>query len=363
MTAENPAPALPAAGARPAAPVVLRELAAGEQDPRWDQLVRRHPDGTFFHQLAWRRIIQRAYPHEAHYLYTERDGAMTGLLPAFAVKGRLFSRALVSAPVGASGGIVAEDDESARLLREGARAVAEREGLAYVEYKSERKRFPDLPTKDKLYVTFRQALFGDRDKQLAAIPRKTRAMFREAERAHLRAEYNREDLEIFHDLYALSLRNLGTPMFPRELFVASLEELPDACDILTVRQTGRAIGAVMNYYFKDVMIPFFAGTLPEARDVAVNNYIYWVMLETAYARGYRVFDFGRSKVDTGAYQFKKRFGMEELPLEYQYDLVTIDAMPEINPTNPKYQRAIEAWKLLPVELTKVIGPVISRRLP
>jgi FemAB-related protein (PEP-CTERM system-associated) len=343
-------------------PLALRSL-SDARDPRWDAYVRGHPDGTFHHLLGWRRVIERAYPHEPHYLYTEREGALTGVLPLFAVRGRLFSRALVSVPVGVSGGVLADDNESALLLRDGARALAERERLEYVEHKSEKARFSDLKTKGDLYVTFRQELFGDRNKQLQAIPRRTRAVFREAERAHLRAEFNRADLEPFYDLYALSLRNLGTPMFPKALFIASLEELKDGCDILSVRQTGRVIGCVMNYYYKSTMLPFFAGSLPEARDVGINNYLYWVMLETGFDRGYRVFDFGRSKVDTGAYHFKKHFGMKETPLEYQYDLVLRSEMPEFNPNNPKYKTAIEVWQRLPVELTKVVGPWISRRLP
>lgn len=343
-------------------PITLRAL-DDARDPRWDAYVEAHPDGTFHHTLGWRRVIERAYPHEPQYLYVEQGGELKGVLPLFAVHGRPFARALVSVPVGVSGGILASDDESARLLRDGARAIAEREGLEYVEYKSEKERFADLQTRSDLYVTFRQPLLGDHDKQLAAIPRKTRAVIRQAEKARLRADFNRTDLEPFYDLYALSLRNLGTPMFPKELFVASLEELGDRCDILTVRQTGRIIGTVMNYYYKDLILPFFAGTLPEARDVGVNNYLYWVMLDTGHARGYRVFDFGRSKVGTGAYEFKKHFGMKETPLYYQYDLIKRTELPNLNPKSAKYAKAVELWQKLPVELTKMVGPLISRRIP
>lgn len=344
------------------APLVLRSL--GGTDLRWDAYVRAHAAGSFFHLSAWRRVIERAYPgHEAHYLYTERDGRLTGVLPLFAAGGRPFTRALVSVPVGVHGGVLADDTEAALLLREGATAIAEKERLPYVEYKTEKRVFDDLPTKGDLYFTFRQELFGDREKQLSAIPRKTRAVLRDSERARLEGSYNRSDLEAFYDLYALTLRNLGTPMFPKELFAASLEEFPDACDIVTVRQCGRIIATVLNYYYEGVMLPFFAGVLPEARDVGVNNYVYWYMLETGHARGYRVFDFGRSKADTGPFKFKKHFGMEPIPLEYQYELVTANELPSVNPTNPKYKKAIETWQKLPVELTKRIGPAIARRLP
>ncbi len=342
-------------------PLVLRTL--DNEDPRWDRYVHKHESGSFFHQLGWKRVIERTYPAEPFYLYVERGDQICGVLPLFASGGKPFTRTLVSVPMGVTGGILADDQESALLLREAARAIAEREQLPYVEYKSEKAVFDDLKTKGDLYFTFRQEIYGDRDKQLKAIPRKTRAVLREAERNHLKGEYNRTDLDAFHDFYALSLKNLGTPLFPKELFVASLEEFPEHSDFVTVRQTGRIIGVVLNYYYKDTMLPFFAGTAPECRDVAINNYLYWYMLETGYERGFRSFDFGRSKVGTGAFKFKKHFGMQEIPLQYQYDLVSVAELPNVNPTNPKYKKAIETWQKLPVELTKIIGPMISKRLP
>ena len=341
-------------------PLALRELE--RDDPRWDAYVQGHDGASPYHLLAWRRVVRRALGSTDRYLYAERAGRIVGVLPLFQRGAVPFSRALVSVPIGVAGGVLADDDDARTLLREAARALAEREKLAYVEYKSERAQFPSLATRSDLYFTFRQELWPDREAQLKAIPRKARAVIRAAERAGLTWSFNRDDIEPFYDLYALSLRNLGTPMFPKELFVACLEDLPDT-DILTVRQCGRIIGCVMNFYYQDTILPFFAGALPEARDVGINNYLYWVMLETGHARGYRVFDFGRSKAGTGAFAFKKHFGMTPIPLEYQYDLVGAKELPNVNPTNPRYARAIDAWKRLPVPVTKWAGPFLSRRIP
>lgn len=344
-------------------PPVLRSL-DDARDPRWDAYVRGHAQGTFFHLLGWRRVLERAFPHRPHYLYVQRGDQVAGVLPLFEVGGAPFTRALVSVPIGVAGGVLAEDAEAARMLKDAARLVAERERLAYVEHKSESALFPELPTKRDLYFTFRQELFADPARHMELIPRKTRAVLRTAFDARLRGELGRDNLEVFCDLYALSLRNLGTPMFPRELFVGLLEEFePHEVDFLIAREAGRIVGAVMNFYFRDTILPFFAGTVPEARDVGVNNFLYWHLLETGRARGFRWFDFGRSKVETGPFHFKRHFGMEPIPLEYQYDLVGAEEMPNVNPTNPKYAKAIELWKHLPVELTKRVGPWVHRRLP
>jgi len=345
-----------------APPPVLRVL-DDPHDRRWDRYVEGHPEGTPFHLLGWRRALTRAVDAEPQYLYVQRGEDVCGVLPAFIAGGRPFPRALVSVPIAVGGGILADDDAAARMLKDGARAIAEREKLAYVEYKCETARFDDLKTKSGLYFTFRQELFGDRDKQLAAIPRKTRALLRASERAGLTYEYNTTDLEPFYDFYALSLRNLGTPIWSKRLFEGLIEEMPGQCDFLTVRESGRIIAVVQNVYINDRMLPFFAGSAPEARDVGVNNYMYWAMLESGYDLGYRSFDFGRSKAGTGAFKFKKNFGMTPIELHYQYDMVGESELPQVNPTNPRYAKAIGMWQRLPVEVTKHLGPLIQRRMP
>lgn len=341
-------------------PLVLRTM--DRADPRWDAYVTAHPDGSVYHSWPFRRVLERAYPHTPVYFYVERAEEVVGVFPAFISGAAPFTRALVSVPLGVGGGILASDPEARDRLQQAARELAMREDLAYVEYKSERAELPGLVIKDDLYFGFTQALLPDEEAQLKLIPRKARAVLREAERSGLSADYNRQDFAEFYDLYAQSLRNLGTPMFPKELFVACLEELPGA-DLLSVRQQGRVIGSVLNFYFKDRMLPFFAGTAPEARAFGVNNFMYWHMLRTGYERGYRCFDFGRSKIGTGAFSFKKNFGMTPTPLAYQYDLVGVDALPEVNPNNPKYAAAISVWKRLPVGLHARLGPLISTRLP
>src|SRR5687768_14460318 len=97
-------------------PLVLREL-DNAHDTRWDNYVLAHPHGTFHHLLGWRRVIERAFDHRPHYLYTERNGKLTGVFPLFVSGAAPFTRALVSTPVGVSGGVLADDDESALLLK------------------------------------------------------------------------------------------------------------------------------------------------------------------------------------------------------------------------------------------------------
>ena len=82
----------------------------------------------------------------------------------------------------------------------------------------------------------------------------------------------------------------------------------------------------------------------------------------AAERGGTSFDFGRSKRDTGPYQWKLNLGFEPFQLYYEYELIQETEMPSVNPLNPKYRLFIDTWKKLPLPLAKLIGPAVSRSL-
>jgi hypothetical protein len=88
--------------------------------------------------------------------------------------------------------------------------------------------------------------------------------------------------------------------------------------------------------------------------------MYWEVMRRAAERGCRMFDFGRSKIGTGAFSFKHNWGFEPTPLHYRFKLRPGAAIPDHNPMNPKYRLFIEAWKRLPVPVANMIGPHIVR---
>src|SRR6202040_4396464 len=103
--------------------------------PAWDDFVRAMPGGTFFHLAAWREVIARAFGHPTHYVLTERDGAITGVLPLVHVKTRLFGNSLISNPFCVYGGPLAADAESAAALHRHAEGLMSRLGAAAVEFR------------------------------------------------------------------------------------------------------------------------------------------------------------------------------------------------------------------------------------
>lgn len=328
---------------------------------RWDRFVMTCAAASFFHRAGWQRIIGEVYGHRTHYLYAEEGGDIQGVLPLAHVDSFLFGNALVSLPFAVYGGVAASTPEAADRLEHEARNLAQRLGVEHLELRNVSQRHPDWPTQD-LYVTFRKAILPDEEANLLAIPRKQRAMVRKGINNGLTSEIGR-DAERFFALYADNVHRHGTPAMPKRYFEALLREFgPDAEILTVVAPDGRPLSGVLSFYFRDEVLPYYAGDVEAARELAANDFKYWELMRRACARGLKTFDYGRSKRDTGSYAFKKNWGFEPQPLHYEYCLYRRDAIPQNNPANGKYRLFIDAWRRLPLALANRLGPYIVRNL-
>ena len=340
--------------------VAIRELAPGEAE-RWDAFVEACPEATFFHRAGWSRVLREAFGHRPRFLYAERDGRIVGVLPLAEVRSLLAGRALISSPFCVYGGVAAEDGHAERALVEAARRLAEELGVDHLELRHRRRRCPEWPCQDSLYVTFRRELHPDPEANLKAVPRKQRAMIRKGVQAGLRAEPE-DGVDTLYEVYSRSVRRLGTPVFARSYFALLREVFGEDCEVLAVYEGREPVAAVMSFYFRDEVLPYYGGGTERARRVKGNDFMYWEVMRRAAERGLRWFDYGRSKVGTGSYAFKKNWGFRPEPLHYEYHLVRARRVPEVNPLNPRYRLFVEAWKRLPLPVTRWLGPHLVRHL-
>lgn len=366
----------------------------------WDSYVLNHPQGTFFHLIGWKNVIERTFGHRSFYLIAVAPGSegtsapqhrstdtdssnssnpidsinpinssnssnhVVGLLPLFSVKSFLFSKAAVSVPFGAYGGILSDNPEVAGEMLKKAKEMTQSKGLDYLELRNRDVTMADLSVKD-LYVRFRREIYQELNDNMEAIPRKSRRMVRVGEKEGLKHEFGqRELIPAFYEIFAQSYHRLGSPVFPKKFVENLLAEFRENSNVLLVKtREEKPIASVLTFYYKDEVLPYYAGSLFEYRNLAPNDYMYWQLVKYGWEKGYKLFDFGRSKVNTGSYDFKRHWGFEPEPLPYQFFLNRVREIPNISPANPKYQKKIEMWQKMPFWATKIIGPHIVKYIP
>jgi FemAB-related protein (PEP-CTERM system-associated) len=341
--------------------LVVRPAGPGDA-AAWDAFVGAEPSATFFHRMGWRTVLEQAFSHRTHFLLAEREGRVEGVLPLAEIRSRLFGHSLISTPFCVYGGIAAATAEARQALDRHAQALAQELGVGHLEYRDrDASAHADWPGTD-LYVTFRKALDPDVEKNMLAIPRKQRAMVRKGIKHGLITELE-PGVEGFYRVFADNVHRHGTPVLPKRFFALLREVFGQDCEVQLVRSPdGELVSGVLSFYFRDEILPYYAGDTEAARGLAANDFKYWELMRRACERGIRVFDYGRSKVDTGPYDFKRNWGFEPQPLHYGYKLVTAQRLPENNPNNPKYRLFIQAWQRLPRPVANFLGPYIVRNL-
>ena len=331
------------------------------QVARWEAFVLACPEATFFHRAGWQTVLREVFGHPTYFLYAHENGEIQGVLPLGEIRSRLFGHSLSSLPFAVYGGAAASNHAAREALEAHAQQLARQLGAEHLELRHTEQRHPDWPAQD-LYVTFRKAILPKEEDNLLAIPRKQRAMVRKGIKLGLTSAVD-PTVDRFFALYADNVHRHGTPAFPKRYFQALMTTFGADCEVLTVSSAeGRPLSSVLSFYFRDEVLPYYAGDDEAARDLAANDFKYWELMRRACARGLKLFDYGRSKVGTGPYAFKKNWGFEPAPLHYEFCLYQREAIPQNNPNNAKYRLLIQAWKRMPLPLANWLGPYIVRNL-
>jgi FemAB-related protein (PEP-CTERM system-associated) len=332
---------------------------------RIEAFVAASPEGTAFHRPAWLLSVSKASGHEWRYLLAEDgDGILQGILPLNLVHSALFGRALVSSGFAVGGGILSNNEQAIQLLGDEAWKFAQRHSFPTVELRGGSVPDDQWQHVQGVYAGFVTPLADDPESQLLAIKRRQRAEIRKGLNNDLTicVGTDTQDRADHYAVYAESVRNLGTPVFPKALFDEVLDAFGEDADILTVLHEGMPVASVLSLYHKQTVMPYWGGGTWDARRLRANDVMYYSLMNHAQERGCQRVDFGRSKIGTGAYAFKKNWGFEPQPLSYATRTANGEAARDVNPMSPKYRLQVALWQRLPLSIANRLGPMIAKGL-
>lgn len=340
------------------------DLADANEFSRIDAWVMAHDGGLAFHRPQWLTAIETGTGQAAHCLVAETGGEITAILPFHLIHSPLFGRALISSGFAVGGGILSDSGPATRMLAAQICALAERWACPTVELRGGALPGGDWIEKRESHANFCKPLQADDEAELLAIPRKQRAEVRKGLENGLSIETGRgqHDRDWHYAVYAESVRNLGTPVFPKSLMASVMEGFGDDADIVTVLHDGRPVASVLSLYHNGSVMPYWGGGVRDARRLRANDVMYYSLMNHARRRGCTHFDFGRSKVESGAFSFKKNWGFEPEPMAYAVYTADGQEPRDVNPNSPKYKAQIALWQKLPLSVANLLGPWIAKGL-
>jgi FemAB-related protein (PEP-CTERM system-associated) len=343
---------------------LVREESAAKS---WDRFVEQHPAATVAHLSAWGRIVAGAYGHASVYLSIEDDGETLGILPLVLVGSRIFGRRLVSMPFLDYGGALASEEappaEVEQALIDAALGVARERrvhSLGLRQFYPLALPYPAATDRVTMLLTL-----TNKDAVWKALPSERRNRIRKGEKNGLVASWcGPEVLDDFYHVYAVNMRDLGSPVHSRTFFELMLEELPGTARVLLVRdRNARTVGAAICLFFRDTIMVPWVSSLREAFALCPNFVLYWEVIRFGCENGYRILDLGRSFKNAGTHEFKRQWGAVDHTLPWLFIDTAPGASPSVDRDASRYAPMIAVWKHLPVGLTNVVGPWIRGQVP
>ncbi|OHB59881.1 MAG: hypothetical protein A2173_12025 [Planctomycetes bacterium RBG_13_44_8b] len=313
---------------------------------------------------AWAESILPFMGHKSYYLAaTNQDDIVHGVLPLTYVNSRLFGKRMVSQGFSNYGGLLTDSDQARDALFRRAVELATKLQCKSIEFRNIKPLPYDLRSRtDK--ISMHLHLASDPDQLWNSFLPKVRNQVRKAEKSGITvSEGGVELLEDFYRVYTIRMRQLGTPGYPRLLMYNILKQFKDNSRIFLVRLGNLTVGAAFTMCYNGFAEIPWAATLTEYNNLCPNNLLYWSIIKHYCLAGAKCFDFGRCTVNGPTYQFKKQWGAEPIELHYQYWVHPSHELSIASQNSPKYQKKVQIWKKLPLWVTRLIGPYISRQLP
>lgn len=328
----------------------------------WDDFVLAHPRATFAHLWGWKEVIGNVYGHPAYYFEAWEDGMLAGVLPMIFIKSRLFGRQLISMPyldtggplcttAGALAGLVGAAAEKAADLK----ADISLRMLDDVE-----SRWQTSTNK----VTMHLELEKDPKALLKKIPSERRNRIRKADRNGLETVFKgAESLDTFYAIFSENMKDLGSPVHGKDFFREILKAFGSYAGLIIVEnESGKAIGSGLYFRFRDTLSLPWVSSLRDEFKLYPNIILYWELIKWGCENGFEVFDFGRSTIDSGTFEFKRRWGAQPVQLYWQFYSQGEGTIESLDADSTKNRIMIAVWKKLPLSVANAFGPMLRKSI-
>lgn len=330
----------------------------------WRQrVVEKMNESKLAHAPEWFTAIRSAYAHEPLYLSAEDDNGRCGVLPAFIVRTPFGGTVISSMPFLDTGGPCSSSEWLDNVLVQRLLRDARRVGAHVVDLRCTRPLNLEIkPLEHKVNMTL--SLHSDTDRLWRRLDGSVRNQIRKAERSGLSVEFGgAEKLEAFYDVFAVRMRDLGSPVHARGFFRAILDAFGSRARIVLVRKRDAVVGGLLAVAFRDRLAVPWAACLKEHFSSCPNMLLYWETLRAACAEGFHSFDFGRSTRGSGTYRFKLQWGARDEPLFwYTIPIAPRSRSERRSSAGRGADLAVKVWQRLPLLVTKRVGPRIRKYL-
>jgi len=233
---------------------------------------------------------------------TDGAGEWRGVLPLVRVKSWIFGHYLVSLPFLNYGGPLGSPAARRRLVEDAVTEACHSQA-DLLELRSREDADLDLSISSRK-ITVLLSLPSDSEALFNRFPAKLRSQIRRPMKEGLEVRFGPEQREPFYEVFARTMRDLGTPVLPRAWFERVAAAFPDLVTFGVVYRGDQPMAGGCGFAWRGEFEMTWAGALRESRTLAANMLLYWKFMEERIARGVGGFNFGRCTPGGGTHHCK-----------------------------------------------------------
>ena len=334
---------------------------------QWDKFVRAQPGWTHFHLHGWHSVMQGAMGHDTPYLVAtdSATGAIQGVLPLVRVKSILFGHFLVSLPFVNYGGPLGSHAAVSALAAHAADMAAS-DGAGVLELRS---RY-DIDAIPNFAVSHRKITVlldssGGSEAIWKRLSSKLRSQIRRPQKEGVTVRIGTDQIRPFYDVFSRHMRDLGTPVMPRQFFDRIATEFADDSLFAVAYHDEQPIACGAGFSWgndgdREFEITW-ASALRDYNRMSPNMLVYWELMKRVSDSGVNTFNFGRCSPGGNTHKFKTQWGTTDQQLWWYEQRAVGAATPSEG--HGAAARGPEIWKRLPLSVANTLGPRIIRFIP
>lgn len=337
-------------------------------DPRWAELVKRHPKASVFHTVPWLQTLRRTYGYEPVAVTTSSptEELKNGL--AFCrIDSWLTGRRLVSLPFSDHCEPLCDSTADLNFMMRYLQTVLEEQKWKYLEIRPVDWDFNRLGDgiscqPSTTYCLHRVDLRPGLDEVFRGLDKDSiQRRIQRAERAGLVEKCGRSKglLKEFYALFVITRGRHRVPPTPFAWFRNLIEMLGDALQIRMAYQNGTPIAGILTLHFRNVVYYKYGGSDARFNKFGATPWLLWKAIVAGKSNGATEFDMGRTQEDGGGLlAFKNHWVQPKRLIYWQFPF-----MPSRESAGSwKMKMASRAFSYMPERLLTILGDLIYRHI-
>lgn len=332
------------------------------EQPEWDRLVAANEGWTFFHTVAWTKVLWDTYRYRPLY-FVRRDGDRLGaVIPLMEIDSCLTGRRGVSLPFTDYCGPIVADGCRVEDLHDAVSAYGKAHGWKSIEYRG--GCFPGVAPTASFY-RHTLPLETDLDRMFSRLKDTTRRNVRKAARegVEIRVLQSAEAVDEYYRLHCMTRKKHGVPPQPHAFFRKIHEHViaRGLGRIVLASHKGRNIAGDVFFGLGGKAIYKYGASDYAYQHLRPSDLVMWEGIKWHAENGYGALCFGRTEPDNeGLRRFKCQWGAQEETINYyRYDLRR-ETFVESTPHDTADQHRV--LTAMPIPLLVLLGRLLYRHV-